>query len=414
MGRQGSPWFRPMTTFPRALPPFLIVGLLAVGACLQPMDIPPDTDATSTGEPDPTTGADPTTEVDPTTSTSTTEVVTTGDPMPVCGDGVIDGDELCDDGPDNAPTAACTPDCQMNKCGDGYPLADGEQCDDGPANADDAACTSECKQAVCGDGKVLVDVEVCDDGKNDGSYGSCGADCSTRAAFCGDGILDMDHEECDTEGPACLESCELARSCLKIHEANPMLTSGERTIFPTTIDVPLQVYCDMETDGGGYTFLKVDVDSELNDLPFPAKKAEALCASYGMHLFIPRSEAHLASAYAISIAENVMPIGGGGKTATSEFLQILGIYPVEPGESCPGEALTQSECSQWAAADGQSWYVSSISKSLTEPDPADACDLCSMVYTWNLDGTVKSYKTLPTPGGSSLRFMCDVGDKLPP
>ena len=402
-----------MTTFPRALPPFLLAALCTVGACLQPIDPPAGTDSTSSGEASDTTGPEPTTEPDSSTSSSTTEVVTTGDPMPTCGDGIVSGKESCDDGPDNGPTAACTPECQANKCGDGFPLAEVEACDEGSSNADDAACTSECELAACGDGKVLAGTEVCDDGKNDGSYNSCAGDCSARAPYCGDGILDAENEECDLEGPACLESCKLARSCLTIHEANPMLASGERTIFPKSPDEPLQVYCDMDTDGGGYTFAKVDVDSELNDLPFPAKKAEAFCASFGMHLFIPRSEAHLASAHAISVAENVMPIGGGGKTATSEFLQILGIYPVEAGESCPGEALTPDDCPEWAAADMLAWFVSSVSKSATEPEPTDACALCSMVYTWNIDGSVKSYKTLPSPGGSSLRFLCDVGDKLP-
>ena len=33
--------------------------------------------------------------------------------------------------------------------------------------------------------------------------------------------------------------------------------------------------------------------------------------------------------------------------------------------------------------------------------------------TWNPDSTVKNYKTLFGSGGSSLRFLCDVGDKLP-
>ena len=36
-----------------------------------------------------------------------------------------------------------------------------------------------------------------------------------------------------------------------------------------------------------------------------------------------------------------------------------------------------------------------------------------MIYTWNQNGSVKSYKTVAAPGGSSLRFMCDVGDKRP-
>ena len=37
----------------------------------------------------------------------------------VCGDGVVDPDEGCDDGVGNGPNAACTDACQPNVCGDG-------------------------------------------------------------------------------------------------------------------------------------------------------------------------------------------------------------------------------------------------------------------------------------------------------
>src|SRR5690606_41502677 len=57
------------------------------------------------------------------------------------GDGVVEGDEVCDD--DNAdPRDGCTNECQLPACGDGV-VHEGEQCDDG--NAEDAdGCTNAC------------------------------------------------------------------------------------------------------------------------------------------------------------------------------------------------------------------------------------------------------------------------------
>lgn len=373
-----------------------------------------DTDASSTGAGDSSTstgGVATTTTGEPASTGSSTDSPTSVGPGPSCGDGKRDAPEACDDGDDNGPTAACTPDCTVNVCGDGYPLAGVEACDDGPANADDAACTSSCTAAYCGDGLVLAGGELCDDGTNDGSYGGCLADCSDRGPHCGDGVLDPE-EACDAADASCI-GCTVATSCLKIHEADPALQSGPRTIFPIGPDNPLSVYCDMTSDGGGYTFLKVDIDSELNDLPYPAKKAETTCAMFGMKLLVPRSPAHLAVAHSVAMGADILPVGGGQKPSGADYLQILGIYPKQSSKSCLGNVLSALTCPQWAPSDGGTWYIADTVKNAAEPDPDGACLGCSMLYTWNPDATVKNYKTLPNPGGSSLRFMCDVGDKVP-
>ncbi len=402
-----------MTTFHRAKHLLLVAAAGSLGGCLQPN---PGTDSESETSSSSESGSGPieTTETSATDTSSTTEDPTTGtiDPPPTCGDGEIGGMEQCDDGEGNGADAPCTPECTKNVCGDGHLWISMEECDDGQANADDAACTSQCKDAVCGDGHVLADVEVCDDAKNDGTYNSCAADCSARGPHCGDSVLDPE-EECDSDDPACLSSCMLARSCLLIHDADPDLQSGPRTIYPVDPTTPVEVFCDMTTDGGGYTFLKVDIDSDVNDLPYTAKKAEGKCGEYGMRLFIPRSPNHLATAYGVATVDNVAPVGGGVKSSGVDYLQILGIYPVDPNLSCLGEALNPDDCPEWAASDMGPWYISETSKNAAEPDPDGACLGCSLIYTWNLDGSVKNYKTLPAPGGSSLRFMCDTGDKLP-
>jgi hypothetical protein len=393
----------------------LLCVLGGLGGCLQPdgsaSDASTDAASSSTGADSTSSTGDGSSTSDPTTGTGTgtsSSTTSTG----ACGDGVVDELEECDDAAGNADDAACTAACLRNVCGDGKLWSGHEDCDDGAANADGGACTSACTLARCGDGKVQDGVEFCDDGVNDGSYGSCAVDCSAQAAHCGDGIVDP-MEECDSGGASCLGNCMFATSCLRVHEAEPDLPSGLRTIYPVSPAQGVEVYCDMVSDGGGYTFLKIDVDSDLNDLPYPAKKAEATCAEYGMHLFIPRSADHLIAAHGVATTDNLAPKGGGIKALGPDYLQILGIYPLKAGISCVGKPLVPANCPQWVAADGGPWYVSKVVANASEPDPADACLGCSMIYTWNADASIKSYKTLPAPGGSSLRFMCDVGDKRP-
>jgi alpha-tubulin suppressor-like RCC1 family protein len=77
----------------------------------------------------------------------------------LCGDGIVDADETCDDQNDD-PRDACTNECLAAACGDGV-VAAGEACDD--ADDDDAdSCTATCGR---GPGAVAVvgtgDYHVC-------------------------------------------------------------------------------------------------------------------------------------------------------------------------------------------------------------------------------------------------------------
>jgi len=143
-------------------------------------------------------------------NTSDTDGCTTMCLEAYCGDGFVhEGVEECDDGND-IDYDGCTNDCRLPRCGDGI-LQEGEECDDGNWDDNDA-CTNSCTVAVCGDGVVWFGREACDDG-NDIDDDGCTSDCALPS--CGDGIVQAG-EECDdgnlSNADDCLTTC-LAASC---------------------------------------------------------------------------------------------------------------------------------------------------------------------------------------------------------
>jgi hypothetical protein len=83
---------------------------------------------------------------------------------PVCGNGVVESGEECDNGEDNDARLpdACRPvTCEVASCGDGV-TDSGEQCDDGAANGADAACSLTCaiNLDVACDGIDLLDADL--------------------------------------------------------------------------------------------------------------------------------------------------------------------------------------------------------------------------------------------------------------
>ncbi|HEY8378931.1 MAG TPA: DUF4215 domain-containing protein [Nannocystis sp.] len=127
----------------------------------------------------------------------------------VCGDGIVGPGEMCDDGNMNDEDD-CTNACAPASCGDGI-VQVGEECDDGNM-VDTDACLSTCAAAKCGDGVVQEGVEACDDA-NDVDTDACLSTCA--AAVCGDGVVQEGVEECDdgnmVDSDACLSTCAAAK-----------------------------------------------------------------------------------------------------------------------------------------------------------------------------------------------------------
>ncbi|MEM9069105.1 MAG: hypothetical protein AAGE52_11395 [Myxococcota bacterium] len=122
------------------------------------------------------------------------DAVTFGDDVVVCGDGVVEGSEVCDDGNDDA-TDGCTPSCF---------LSDGAACSDA-AECVSRMCPGGFCEGLCGNGRVDPG-EPCDGG--DDCTSDCrlalGAECTT-GSVCVSGI-------CSGSSNTCAE-CELAATC---------------------------------------------------------------------------------------------------------------------------------------------------------------------------------------------------------
>jgi fibro-slime domain-containing protein len=135
---------------------------------------------------------------------------------PICGDGMIEGNEACDDGTNNGAYGGCDPGCTMLApfCGDGVVQDPPEECDDGSNlvtyGGASKVCGPGCKWApYCGDG-IVSNGEQCDLGtaNNTGAYNGCTAACQLGPR-CGDGIVQPQYgEQCDG-GPNCNSMCQL-------------------------------------------------------------------------------------------------------------------------------------------------------------------------------------------------------------
>ncbi len=128
----------------------------------------------------------------------------------ICGDGIQDPSEACDDG-NLIANDACTDICELARCGDQIVQIGVETCDDGNS-IDTDVCPTSCQAAVCGDGFLRTDLvegdpgyETCDDGNNDNGD-SCNANCMMGS--CGDGLVDAElGEECDDANDVATDRC---------------------------------------------------------------------------------------------------------------------------------------------------------------------------------------------------------------
>jgi cysteine-rich repeat protein len=209
----------------------------------------------------------------------------------VCGNGVRDPGEVCDDGntisgdgcasdcqsdetcgngkTDNAAGETCDPpvlgqcslDCRLvATCGNGR-VDSGEACDYGAGNNNNGDCRTDCVYNQCGDGQrniIGTHAEDCDDGMTDPSNkfnvipmesSGCNLDCTTPR--CGDGKLNRHFiveavsapEQCD-EGEHPSQDCQYGRTFCVVCDSNCQQAPGQVHVCGDGfVDAPNEV-CD--------------------------------------------------------------------------------------------------------------------------------------------------------------------------
>jgi cysteine-rich repeat protein len=142
-------------------------------------------------------------------------------PQPVCGNGMIESGETCDDG-NQVPCDGCDDQCILEACGDGK-VRCLEQCDDGNV-VDGDGCDANCTHG-CGNGRVSAgENEECDDGNTTPGDG-CDASCHVEISKdCGNGMVEPG-EECDDGNNVDCDGC--SRICLTERCDNNRTDCGE-------------------------------------------------------------------------------------------------------------------------------------------------------------------------------------------
>ncbi len=134
-------------------------------------------------------------------------------PVPVCGDGVIDGEEQCDGTEGVGEHQECSEECvliDLPYCGDGV-VNNGELCDGTSGVGEHQECSEECaliNLPYCGDGVVNTG-ELCDGTSGVGENQECSDECTLiNLLFCGDGNIN-NNEQCDGQaGVGVNQTCD--------------------------------------------------------------------------------------------------------------------------------------------------------------------------------------------------------------
>ncbi|WP_146618320.1 fibrinogen-like YCDxxxxGGGW domain-containing protein [Lujinxingia litoralis] len=290
-----------------------------------------------------------------------------------CFDGRQSGDES-----DTDCGGSCATSCQS-----------GASC-----RVDDDCASSDCYLGVCRP-------DHCGNGIQDSDESDL--DCGGSCAPCSTGEQCASDADCGGFTCSADSTCDIPASCLDLLTDTPGLPDGEYLIDRDG-NGPLknlQVFCDMTSDGGGYTFLKIAPDTNVY-----APEAEALCAQHNMQLHIPRSPAHLATTLTLARNPDV------GPDANIHYARIFGIYPDFDGATCIRTPFNSSSADcDWSASDDGPFFIGTRTN-IAEPN-GDNTTAGSMGYSWYADNTVEGYNDLPGQGFTSSRFICQVGDKQP-
>jgi hypothetical protein len=217
----------------------------------------------------------------------------------------------------------------------------------------------------------------------------CGAD-----VFVDEGAIA--HDEEDGVKPATAYG-GYKRSCREILESWPQSASGPYTItFESALDEVTrtrEVFCDMETDGGGYTYLSI---TDGADVSRDDGTVANTCHSHGMQIAVFRSDAQVRELVAKYSTEYLRTVGGvyGTSGAVGMSMATHRMTSADPVAS-----------TRWRATDGGSWFVRSTPFAEPSGNYQEGCLLGITDYSpLQVNDDECNYSTGP-------KYICSTNDK---
>ena len=195
-------------------------------------------------------------------------------------------------------------------------------------------------------------------------------------------------------------------SCAAIKRLIPSSADGWYNIS-TAVGPALRVWCDMTTDGGGYTYYACDGCPSVSDV-----MQASGCDAVGLAMVIPRSRAHWGSMYAF--VQGVL-----GASLVSYFQAVPGIFkPSDGQQDCAGGmgVLTSDVCAgsdSWRATDGGRWWLRNHTYSEPSGDYSANCLL--MFARWCAETCVGNPDDLRfndgmCDGATGQQYLCSTND----
>ena len=271
---------------------------------------------------------------------------------PICGDGVIETGEVCDDGKNDGSYGSCLPGCKGRGpyCGDVKVTTPPEECDDGTNLITYGGATKKCGPGCkfsryCGD-SITSDGEECDEGLLNGTgYGHCTAACKLGLR-CGDSVKTTPPEDCDdgilngTSGDPCSATC-------KLRCGNAVVDPGEQCDDGTALNVGGYGKCAPDCTKGPYCGDAVKTsppeacDNGINDGSYGTCKPDCSLAAY-----CGDGIKNGAEGCDLGPLNSATAYGPGKCTNTCEVAPFCGdgIVEVGFGEECDGTPRCDSKC----------------------------------------------------------------------
>jgi cysteine-rich repeat protein len=291
--------------------------------------------------------------------------------VPLCGNGVVEPGEGCD-ALDAAVCDRCMPVAEP-ECGNGV-VESGEECD-----SEHESCV-ECRlyTALCGDAITNGDDE-CDDG-NDVEDDGCDNLCRVRK--CGDGIVQTG-EQCDPPGATCTNQCQTASEMCGDGDKD----SGEQCDDGNTATGDGCFNC-MNECGDGV------VDPQIGEACEPGKAKRRCRSTVDEQCFVCAGNEPCEARDICSATCQPNPVCGNG------------VLEESAGEECdpPGSATCDTECHVIPAECGNE--IVEAAEHCDPPDGVTCSQSCTHLGCGN--GTLEGAEECEPPGVGQCDDSCKV------